>query len=153
MFCNTNHTKWRTNETLDFCMNPYMMLIPGTCIKSNNVVPFPNWGDSSATYSQLSGPNGLITERGGRVHMSPKVISVTQYLVWHGLREWSPALLSLFQSVQDKLAGVDESLHTVNEAHFCPRVQLRARFIHTFLLQTETDPVRRGATDDARYYK
>lgn len=43
-----------------------------------------------------------------------------QRSVGHRLRERAPTLLSLFQSVEDKLAGVNESLHTVDEAHFCP---------------------------------
>lgn len=60
-----------------------------------------------------------------------------QRSVGHRLRERAPALLSLFQSVEDKLAGVNESLHTVDEAHFRPRVQLWPRFVHTFILQTD----------------
>lgn len=114
-----------------------MMLIPGTCIKSNNVVSFPSWRDSSASYSQWSGPDGLLTEQGLMAHQS----FPWPHLIWHGLRERAPASLCLFQSVQDKLAGVDEALHTVNEAHFCSWVQLWPWFIHTFLLEADTDPL------------
>lgn len=61
------------------------------------------------------------------------------FLVWHGLRKRAPAPLGLFQSVQDELAGVNESLHAVNEARFWPRVHLWPGFIHTFLLETPKD--------------
>lgn len=52
-------------------------------------------------------------------------------LFCHCLRERAPALLSLFQSIQNKLAGINKSLHTVNKADLCPGVQLGTGFIHT----------------------
>lgn len=70
----------------------------------------------------------------------PCVLSPFSALVCHGLGEWAPAPLGLFQSVQDKLAGVNESLHAVNEARFCPQVHFWPRFIHAFLLETAKKP-------------
>lgn len=116
--------------------SPYLVLIPGTWVKSNNVVSSPSWGDSSATYGQLSGRTDSSQSR-GRGHASPWAFR-WQFLVRHGLGEGAPAPLSLFQSVQDKLAGVNESLHAVDKARFRPGVQLRPRFVQTFLLETHT---------------
>lgn len=102
-------------------------------VVGNNVVPFPRLrGQSSGVQSAVTA-----SPQSGDRWLVPLQSFQGQPSVSHRLRERAPAPLSLFQSVQDELAGVDESLHTVNEAHFCPRVQLWSWLIHTFLLQRD----------------
>lgn len=108
-----------------------------------DVVPLSGRRDDSATQDHTAssggpGPHGWIFS-----------VRSDSFLVWQAVRERAPAPLSLFQSVQDELAGVDKSLYTVNEAHFCPGVQLRPRLIHAFLLGAESDGVSKGVTNDA----
>lgn len=65
---------------------------------------------------------------------------LVSYSLWEGIS----CLLSLFKSVEDKLACVNETFDTIYNTHFCPWVKLGTRLIHALFLyrKTSTKPQR-----------
>lgn len=101
------------------------------------LVLFPSWLDTSSADGRdsrieikLCPPSAQSMDL---FSFSPPLKSFQLWFLFqHCLGESPPALLSLFQSVQDELAGVYKTLHAVNETRFSPGIQLGPRFIHAF---------------------
>lgn len=63
-------------------------------------------------------------------------------LVCYGVWEGVSCLLSVFKSIEDELACVNETFNTIEKTYFCPWVKLRTRLIHAFLLYRKNTSIK-----------